>query len=390
MEKKIVVRIVTSNIALPGIVEQGRTSLQSGLMWDSLDFKTQDPDVVYFLTGGSESKAIDGLNKDKFYILLAGRGNNAFASAMETKAWMNHHGFRSILLPLNEAGDFKTLEKHLVALLALKELSDKNIAVIGKISPWLIASAIDAKVLKARLGIVLKNIPWTRVPTIHKYRVLNSFSEAFPQVKSMELDETGRIYQALSATIKSENLAGLAVECFSLISEVGVSACLPLSKLNDEGIPAACEGDLVSLVGMMIAQKVCGIIPWMANSLGEHEHKLGFAHCTIAASLVKNFEVTTHYETGKPYAIDGEWEKGKVTVFRLNYLLNKVHLFTGEIVSGLKLKDACRTQIWVKHDKPEAGNFMVANSLGNHVLIIPGDHYQSMFLFFGLAGIEML
>ena len=52
------------------------------------------PDVLLFLTGGSEAEAIQQLDDSRYQLLAAYGKANAFASATEVKAYSNSHGYR--------------------------------------------------------------------------------------------------------------------------------------------------------------------------------------------------------------------------------------------------------------------------------------------------------
>ena len=83
--------------------------------------------------------------------------------------------------------------------------------------------------------------------------------------------------------IGSHKLDAITVECFSLVQENEVTACLGLSWLNDKTIPAGCEGDLCSILGMMLMKEMNGNMPWMANVASIKGNEVLFAHCMSLA-----------------------------------------------------------------------------------------------------------
>ena len=50
-----------------------------------------------------------------------------------------------------------------------------------------------------------------------------------------------------------------------MIEKLGTTGCLALALLNDEGIPAGCEGDLQSIFTLLIAKTLTGQAGFMAN-----------------------------------------------------------------------------------------------------------------------------
>ena len=65
---------------------------------EQIEFVNDKPDILMFLTGGSEHIAIESVQEYRFYLMLASREANAWASAMEVKAWMNQHNISSLLI----------------------------------------------------------------------------------------------------------------------------------------------------------------------------------------------------------------------------------------------------------------------------------------------------
>ena len=57
-----------------------------------------DPDVLFFLTGGSELPAAEQVSAGNFYLLIGSQHDNSYASATEVKAYLNEINIPSILL----------------------------------------------------------------------------------------------------------------------------------------------------------------------------------------------------------------------------------------------------------------------------------------------------
>jgi L-fucose isomerase-like protein len=151
-----------------------------------------------------------------------------------------------------------------------------------------------------------------------------------------------------------------------------VTACLPLAKFNNDGIPAGCEGDLTAIVGMMLCKELTGTIPWTANVNKVTDEVCMFSHCTIAPSLVTDLSVKSHFETGVGTAIQGNFKGDLVTIFRFDRHLSKMFVATANIIGRPKSATACRTQIEVKLTENEV-DLLIHQPLGNHHLIFPGD-----------------
>jgi L-fucose isomerase-like protein len=139
-----------------------------------------------------------------------------------------------------------------------------------------------------------------------------------------------------------------------------------------DGIPAGCEGDTCSLLGMMLTKELFGIVPWIANVTHVNSNRILFSHCTIPANLLVDFELDTHFESGKGLAIKGKLKADEVTILRLDHTLSKLFVGTGKIIEEPYQKMGCRTQLAVSVS-PDVVDYFVNAPLGNHHLIIPGN-----------------
>ena len=354
----------------------------------NIQFVEDDADILFILSGGSEQGAKLLAEKNRFYILLSNELDNSNAAALEIKAWMNREGISSVLLSNPE--EMKAyMSKYIEVTSAIEALKGKQLGLIGNVSDWLIASSVEKNVLMSRLGINLKQIDWKSLCSFGDAEINNDFLNKFEYTDHQEKLNASKIYNILKDCVENEKLDALTVECFPLVRQKSVTACLALSLFNDQQIPAGCEGDLDSIVGMMFAKELSGSIPWMANVAKISAETALFAHCTIGTNLLSDYEVTTHFETGLGTAIRGMYRYNDITVFRFNSELNKAFITTGEVLDRPRYATACRTQIEVKLPL-SAITKLKENPLGNHHLILQGNQLEKLQLACGLLGIELI
>ena len=355
---------------------------------DHFQFVDGDANILFVLSGGSEYAATQLVEKGKFYLILSNELDNSNAAALEIKAWMNREGISSVLLSNPE--EMKAyMSKYIEVTSAIEALKGKQLGLIGNVSDWLIASSVEKNVLMSRLGINLKQIDWKSLCSFGDAEINNDFLSKFEYTDHQEKLNASKIYNILKDCVENEKLDALTVECFPLVRQKSVTACLALSLFNDQQIPAGCEGDLASIVGMMFAKELSGSIPWMANVAKISAETALFAHCTIGTNLLSDYEVTTHFETGLGTAIRGMYRYNDITVFRLNSELNKAFITTGEVLDRPRYATACRTQIEVKLPL-SAITKLKENPLGNHHLILQGNQLEKLQLACGLLGIELI
>jgi L-fucose isomerase-like protein len=333
----------------------------------------------FFLTGGTERKAIDHVLQGRFYLLIGSQYNNSYASATEVKAYLNEKNISSLLLDEEETITKAILDDFVTVKAALNNLKGKKLGLIGQISDWLISSEVPAEVLDRKLGINLDIVPWEELAHFSEFKASDSFINDFSDKSNIDLTKTSQVSELLTHTIQSRNLDAITVECFPMVMKDKVTACLPLARFNNNGIPAGCEGDLTALSGMMLCKELTGIVPWIANTNKVTDELCLFSHCTIAPGLVSEFSVKTHFETGLGTAIQGDFKDDVVTIFRFNRHLSKAFIATAAITGRPKSEAACRTQIEVKLT-PNEVKLLRQQPLGNHHLIVPGD-FKRIFEF---------
>lgn len=334
---------------------------------------TEDnPDILFFLTGGSEQSAIKQVKEGVFYILIGSKHDNSYSSATEVKAALNSKTIKSVLLDEEEDTTKEFLNNFLKIKRGLNSLKNKRLGLIGEVSEWLISSTITSETLYSKLGVKLIKVPWSKIDHFSNFKVSEPFLKSFEGRGQIDLSDTARVNGMLEEVVRKWNLDAISVECFPLVHNEGVTACLPLSNFNDKGVPAGCEGDITAIIGMMLAKEIIGSIPWIANINKVTEEYCLFSHCTIAKGLVENFTVMTHFETGKGSAIAGDFKDNSVTIFRLDNTLSNAFISSSQIIDRPKSCSACRTQIKVELTKHQV-YLLKEKPLGNHHLIFPGD-----------------
>lgn len=380
-------------IAYPGapneIISRGEKILKDKLSDFSIEITDQNPDTLFIITGGSENQSKSLLKDKKQILILAMTEGNSYAAATEIKAYCNQNNIDSVLYNIDNELDLQAkINYYLKSSKTLTKLKNYKIGLIGEVSEWLIASNIENKILKNRFGIQIKKIAWNSFPKYSEYPVNTEFVKHFKN-SEFKLEDSSKVFNLLKDIIKQKQVDAITVECFPLVVENDVTACLALSKLNTEGFASGCEGDITSITGKVIIKELTDQVPWMANTAALEEDKIFYAHCTIATDLISDYKIRTHFETDKGTAVQGKFKAENATVFRLNNDLSKAFLSYGKIVERPEREDSCRTQIKIEIPKADITK-LKENPLGNHHLLIPGNHVELIKHFCKLTGIEVI
>lgn len=377
--EKLRVKLLAFSAAEIGVFDKGKKKLLNLFSQEKVEYVNDKPDILMFLTGGSERSAISCVQEYKFYLLIASRENNAWASATEVKAWMNQHNITSLLISFDDPNAQNIIEDFYFVRNGIRRLHGQRLGLVGNPSDWLVSSVVSPFIMQTRLGIEQVDIQWNDIILDKITEVAPDFLSLFQSEDTKEMFESGRIYEGLASLIPFYKLNALSVECFSLVNQTCHTACLALSKLNLDRIPAGCEGDTCSAVGLMLGYEVCGVIPWMANTAFIKDDKALFAHCTAPTNLYTKFKTETHYETDKGIALSGEIKGDEVTIFRFDNALNRIFITLAQVTDHPASKTACRTQLEVQL-KNSAREYFVNNPFGNHHLILPGNWTQRLKL----------
>jgi L-fucose isomerase-like protein len=375
--EKIKISLLAHSGAPNDIFEDGEKAIQKALVNNNYEVVDKDPDVIFVLTGGSEKAASKLISNQKFVLIVSCSANNSYAAASEIKAFSNDKGINSLLINI----DYDSLEIHLQILLKLKnaliKFENYNLGLIGNVSEWLIHSEIESEIIKQKLGITLNKVNWKNRDQVLDLPVNNEFVEYFTPSNNFNLDDSSKVYSLLNEIIETNKFDAITVECFPLVKEKEVTACLSLAKLIDAGLPAGCEGDLTSIVGMILAKEIFGIIPWMANLISVNTSEVLFAHCTIGTNLLKSYSINTHFESNIGTAIQGKLKAQDATIFRLDNKLENAFISYGLISEMPHRKDACRTQMKISLAENDI-NLLKNKPLGNHHLVIPGNYSKEL------------
>lgn len=353
---------------------------------DFSDYGTHDLNLIYVRTGGTEGlfrqlmPELVQKSSQPFYLLASGK-SNSLAASLEILSYLRQQGKQGEILhgsPDHVASRIQLLCK---VESAVRRLRGCRLGIIGKPSDWLIASDVDADAVRQKLGIELVEIPmrelidlWSATPEPKptEYSAMPQVNEALPGAL--------RIYAALKAMVQKHNLQGFTIRCFDLLDAVHNTGCWALAKLNAEGYVAGCEGDVPTMLTMMLHRALTNSSSFQANpsSINPETGEMLFAHCTIPFDMVSRYELDTHFESGIGVGIRGYVPEGPVTVCKLSGDLSRCFVAEGKLIRNQSAPDLCRTQLAIRLNNPSDTDYFLTNPIGNHHVIAIGRHAEAM------------
>lgn len=225
--------------------------------------------------------------------------------------------------------------------------------------------------------------------------------------------KASRMYLAAKNLLKEKNANAFTFDCLTMIrgNILPASACIAIPKLNDEGIPAACEADIESLVTICICHALADRPGYQADPvIDESDNTLTMAHC-VAPTKMEGHEggsapyyIRNHGESRRGVCLQVEGRKEqKVTVLKLIGRINmeKVGLpeetinksFGGytllaknsKIIGNIDSERGCRTKITLPLDNPEE---FKRHFHGQHRILCYGDWTEKLRALSQFLGID--
>ena len=334
---------------------------------DYSDYGKTGKPLIYVRTGGTEGlfKALDPPGDIR---LLTSGESNSLAASMEILSYLRSkgrkgeilHGSADYIASRIRVGSGAQDEGASTFIQALPpvDLGGARFGVIGRPSDWLISSGVDYAKAKERLNAEMIDIP---------------MDELLGRLKMQEVDMRSfkgseAIYDALKDIVREHSLSGLTLRCFDLLDSVHNTGCLALARLNAEGIPSSCEGDIPALLSMAYLQKTEGCSGFQCNLSRIDGDELLFAHCTVPLTMVDSYRYDTHFESGLGTAIKGELPLRDIEIFKIAPDLEHCVRIPGRITTNCNERNLCRTQILIRSER--AADYFLHSPLANHHIII--------------------
>ena len=334
--------------------------------------------VVMIATGGVENLFKTLFTGNRPVLLIADGRNNSLAAALEILTWLEGQGIEGrIIHGTNDEIIAALAGAHHVA-----PLQGVRIGIYGQPSDWLIASDVDRDYLLEQFRVETLDIDLHRlidgikaIPQTDAVKVAQAIVKKAKSVKEpscADMVEAAKAYLAIKKICQEERLDAMTIRCFDIVKTCSTTSCLALALLNDEGIVAGCEGDMQTLMSMLLAKRLCGEEAFMANPSNLTSETSMLAHCTIPLAMCDDISIRSHFESGIGVAIQGTMPLTDYTIFKWGGpRLDRYFVTEAQAVEASYSNHFCRTQITLNVDlRP----YLLKHSIGNHHVIIKGRH----------------
>ena len=366
-----------------------------GEPWRPGDAPSPGPLAVFVATGGTERQILEdaGFDASEPALLLAHPGHNSLPAALEVLARLQQLGIRGQVHYLRGPADAEGLARLAGAVhdrSVRRALLESRIGLVGEPSDWLVASSPALETVRSVWGPTVVPIPLEAILSEPDERIVadgealardfRKGAGALLEPAEAGLPAAGRVHAALRRVVDAERLDAVAVRCFDLVLRQRTTGCLALAHLNDQGVIAGCEGDLVATVALLWLRRLTGKTAWMANPsrVDLDRGVLSLAHCTVPRSVGGTYRLRSHFESGLGVALQGALPTGPVTLVRIGGArMEELRAVDGTLLRNTDHPDLCRTQVEVEVGQGTLQD-LLARPLGNHLVVAWGHHAAAL------------
>lgn len=338
--------------------------------------------VVMIATGGVENLFKTLFTGNRPVLLIADGRNNSLAAALEILTWLEGQGIEGRIIH----GTNDEIIASLVGTQCVASLQGLRIGLFGQPSDWLIASDVDRDYLLEQFRVETLDIDLhrlidgikavTQTDAVKVAQAIVKKANAVKEPSCADMVEAAKAYLAIKKICQEERLDAMTIRCFDIVKACGTTSCLALALLNGESIVAGCEGDIQTLMSMLLAKRLCGKEAFMANPSQLTETTSMLAHCTIPLTMCDDISIRSHFESGIGVAIQGTMPLTDYTIFKWGGAkLDRYFVTEAQAVEMPYSDHFCRTQITLNVDlRP----YLLKHSIGNHHVIIKGRHEKAI------------
>ena len=289
------------------------------------------------------------------------------------------------------------------ALGAIKKMKQSKIALIGGFAPGFLDLYFDERSVYSTFdGItinrlheydeIIKRVEKVTDNDIKAFReeLIRDNIRMTPTAAKLS-DFSLKMYVAYRRFVDEFGYDAIAISCWPKFQDdYKYSVCSTIGMLNDDKIVAACEGDLMSAVSMLILQEMSGDSTMCMDfsAFDEKDDSVMMWHCGPAS---KRFCQTTGYSLGENYSgmahepgkicgtgvvRDMEFDAGAATVFRFSGDMESYLNLTGTFMGNTKPSN-CGSRGWLNNLKLN-GKPITALNFTNTILSGGFEHHYAI------------
>jgi L-fucose isomerase-like protein len=292
------------------------------------------------------------------------------------------------------AVDYQDLNNYLTALSAKKKLAQTRVLILNADYPhwqrFLSRVHGGSEAIKQKLGIDLEYVKseevikrWENVSAERTRPLVENWmkeAERIVEPEEKDIVAVAKLYLVMKDLLGEKNAKAITMAYD--INPLPVP-CFAYTNLRDEGVPSACEADIISLLSMImlnyVAEKPC----FMGNTFVDAtDGTLIISHCVCPRKMEgyntnpEPYTLRRYHKEKFPGSLTAyvKMEVGReVTICRLSGDLKSMLIAKGTIVDCVDsdADEYCRIKAKVKIENPKE---FIHKASGNHHVMVYGDY----------------
>ncbi len=290
-------------------------------------------------------------------------------------------------------------------LTAIKNIKNSKVAQIGEIARGHRDSYYDERTIYENLGVeVVRGTEIEDIIDMAKKMKGKAVDREVENIRSLcskirvddsKIINSAKTFLAVKKICEEKGFHAVGFSCWPKIWEFdNLAACLSISLLNSAGIPASCEGDVLSAISMLIMKYLSGEATALMDfpKFDDTDDSLLLWHCGSAPVEMSDQEGVScdqhfrgAFEDKGEFAdlapvTDMVFKESDITVFRLSGEGDEFYYFTGKTFNDGK-KSWVGSRGWVKNLRLynekikviDLVNTILLNSIHHHFPIVLKD-----------------
>ena len=215
--------------------------------------------------------------------------------------------------------------------------------------------------------------------------------------------EAAKNYIVMKRLIDEGGFNAITINCLeelALFERFFTTPCIAISLLNDEGITAACSGDIPSLAAMIVLSAIANKPGAMGNPIvNPVKNTLIISHCTAPTKMygyeesAAEFMAMTHHETDQSVGVRTLFREGdEATILAFSHDLKRAIIARGTVINNPKFP-ICRTQVEFSVENAEKlfESFPgEVNTVAFHLTFVIGDYIKELKEFMEITKTEYI
>lgn len=168
------------------------------------------------------------------------------------------------------------------AAFAYQSLKISTVGLVGYTSMSIYPGTFDHLLMRKKIGPEIEQMDtYTLINKMKEFKdedcqdvikYLKKSAKIKPDVSMEDLLTVSKMYLAMKKICQEKDLKAINVKCqYELSKEFGMVACVPLSILAENSVVAACEGDILVTVSMLLMHYLSGKITAYADIININE-----------------------------------------------------------------------------------------------------------------------